>query len=60
MSQNRQWDNIKDYQSIAYKLMIGAMYLRYFGQSAYYIVRDGSGKATVLDFLPGLVDPNVD
>jgi hypothetical protein len=60
MFKNRQWDNIKDYQSIAYKLMIGAMYLRYFGRAAYQIVRNEVGTPLGFDFLPGLVLPNVD
>lgn len=60
MFKNRKWDNIKDYQSIAYKLMIGAMYLRYFGRSAYQIIRDENGSPLGFDFLPGLVIPNVD
>jgi hypothetical protein len=58
--ENRQWDNIKDYQSIAYKLIIGTMYLRYFGKAAFHVVRDEDGAPLGLDFLPGLVVPNVD
>ena len=57
---NRTWDNIKDFYNIAGKLMIGVMYLRYFGQAAYYIIRDESGTPIGLDFLHGLVVPNVD
>lgn len=60
MMRNRRWDNIKDFQNIAYKLMIGAMYLRYFGQAAYSVVRDEDGRPVGLDFLHGLVIPNVD
>ena len=40
---NRSWDNISDFHTIAYKLMIGAMYLRYFGQAAYLILRNKIG-----------------
>lgn len=58
--ENRMWDNIKDYQSIAYKLIIGTMYLRYFGKAAFHIVRDDGGVPLGLDFLPGLVIPNID
>jgi phage portal protein BeeE len=54
------WSNVKDFQSMAYKLMLGVMYLRYFGQAAYYIVRDAQGNPIGLDFLHGLVVPNVD
>lgn len=57
---SRQWDNIKDYHSIVYKVNIAAMYLRYFGQAAFYILRDENGSPVGLDFLHGLVVPNVD
>lgn len=57
---NRNWDNIKDWQNLAGKLLIGAMYLRYFGQVGYQILKDGEGRAVGLDHLPGLVYPNVD
>jgi len=57
---NRSWDNISDFHTIAYKLMIGAMYLRYFGQAAYLILRNKDKKAVGLDFLSGLIIPNVD
>ena len=57
---DREWDNIKDYYSLAYKLMIAAMYLKYFGQAAFHIVRDGAGNAIGLDFLHGFIVPNVD
>jgi hypothetical protein len=60
MMRNRRWDNIKDFQGIAYKLMIGAEYLRYFGQAAYQIIRDETGRPVGLDHLPGLIIPNVD
>lgn len=56
----RDWDNIKDFQSIAQKMMIGVMYLRFFGQVGYHILRDASGRAVGLDHLPGLIVPNVD
>ena len=57
---NREWTNVKDYYSFAYKLMIAVMYLRYFGQAAFYIVRNSSGQPIGLDFLHGYVCPNVD
>lgn len=60
MMRSRQWDNIKDFQNFAYKLMIGVMYLRFFGQAAYFILRDENGAPLGLDFLHGLVVPNVD
>lgn len=60
MMRSRQWDNIKDFQNFAYKLMIGVMYLRFFGQAAYSILRDENGTPVGLDFLHGLVVPNVD
>lgn len=60
MYQNRQWDNIRDYQNFAGKLMIGVQYLRFFGQCAYHIIRNKDGQPLGLDFLHGLVLPNVD
>ena len=59
-SKNRDWSNIRDFQSIAQKLMIGAMYLRFFGRCAYKINRDAAGRPIGLDFLSGYVAPNVD
>ena len=59
-NQDREWDNIKDYQNLAYKLMIGAEYLRYFGQVAFLLVRNQVGQPIGFDHLPGLVVPNVD
>ena len=59
-SESREWDNIKDFQSLAYKLVIGAQYLRFFGQAAYHIVRNEMGQPVAFDHLPGLVVPNVD
>ena len=56
----RDWTNIRDFQSFSSKLMIGAMYLKYFGQCAYHILRDENGNAVGLDFLSGFVMPNVD
>lgn len=60
MMKSRSWDNIKDFHTFAYKLMIGVMYLRWFGHAGYYIVRDSEGRAIGLDFIPGLLIPNVD
>lgn len=60
MGTTRNWDNIKDFYNFAYKLMIAVMYLRYFGQAAFEILRDEQGKPLGLDFLHGLVVPNVD
>ncbi len=57
---DKEWKNIKDFQNLAYKIMIATMYLRYFGQAAFYIVRDKDGAPLGLDFLHGLVIPNVD
>jgi len=60
MMRNRQWDNIKDWYSFAYKIIIAIQYLKFFGQCAFHIVRDGNGNAIGLDFLHGMVVPNVD
>ena len=61
MEQPRNWTNIKDFQNLAYKILIGTQYLRFFGQVAYEILRDGeTGAAVGFDHLPGLVVPNID
>lgn len=60
MTEGRAWDNIKDYWSFAYKLMMGVQHLRYFGQAAYEILRNEAGTPIGLDFLHGLVIPNVE
>jgi hypothetical protein len=60
MYHDKTWTNIKDYQNFAYKLIIGAMYLRYFGQVTFQVVRDSEGLPLGLDHLTGLVIPNVD
>lgn len=59
-SNRRNWDNIKDFQSMAYKIVAASMYLKYFGQAAFYIVRNKRGTPISLDFLHGLIVPNVD
>ncbi len=56
----KMWDNIKDFQSLPYKLMIGAMYLRFFGFAAYKVLRNQDDYPIGLDFLHGYVVPNVD
>lgn len=60
LSPEKQWTNIKDFQSIAYKLMVGAMYLRYFGQVGFQILRNELGQPIGFDHLPGYIVPNVD
>jgi hypothetical protein len=56
----KQWNNIKDFQNIAYKFMVGAMYLRYFGQVGFQILRNELGQPIGFDHLPGYIVPNVD
>lgn len=57
---NRPWDNIKDFYGMSYKIMIATMYLRFFGQAAFHIVRDGFGNPVGMDFMNGFVIPNTD
>lgn len=57
--EGRSWDNIKDFQTFAQKILLAAMYLRYFGQAAFYIVRNEDGVAIGLDTLHGFIQPNV-
>jgi hypothetical protein len=56
----RTWDNIRDFQNMAGKLMISSMYLRFFGRAAFHILRDKDGAPIGMEFLYGLVVPNVD
>ena len=56
----KEFNNIQDYFSSAQKIMIGIMYLRYFGRAAYKVLRDDNGVAVGWDFLYGFVVPNVD
>ena len=55
-----QWNNINDFYSMAYKVMIGAMYLKLFGQTAFHIVRDNEGTAISMDHIPAFMVPQVD
>ena len=54
------WTNINDYYSIAYKIAIGVMYFKLFGQVAYHIVRDTNGEAVSMDHIPAFMVPNID
>lgn len=56
----REWNNIYDFVTLAQKIMIGVMYLRFFGQVAYRIIRNNAGQAVSFDHLAGFVLPNVD
>lgn len=56
----REWSNIYDYVTVAQKVMVGIMYLRYFGQVAYRIVRNNAGQPISFDHLAGYMVPNVD
>lgn len=57
---NRTWTNIQDFRSLSYKIAISISYLKYFGQAAFRVVRDANQNPLGLDFLHGLVVPNVD
>lgn len=59
-SMEKDWGNIQDFYTPAYKLLIGMMYFRYFGQAAYFKVRDSKGTPIGFDHLPGLIVPNTD
>ena len=41
----RSWTSILDFQNVSTKLMIGIMYLKYFGQAAYHVLRDATGRS---------------
>lgn len=56
----KKWDNIKDWYNIVQKLLISSEYLKYFGQAAFHILRNSRGTPQGLDFMYGLVIPNVD
>jgi len=54
------WTNINDFYSMAYKIIIGTMYLKLFGQVAYHIVRDEGGTPISMDHIPAFMVPQVD
>lgn len=58
--EGKQWNNIKDFQGMPYKLKAGVLYLHYFGQCSYQLLRNKEGQAIGYDFLPGYMLPNVD
>lgn len=57
---SRGWKNIKDFYSFAFDLLIAVMYLRYFGSCAFEVIRNGAGQPIGMNFLFGMVVPNVD
>jgi hypothetical protein len=56
----KDFSNIHDFFTPAYKILIGIMYFRYFGQAAYFKVRNELGQVIDWDHLPGLIVPNTD
>ena len=55
----KKWDNIKDWYTLVQKILISSQYLKYFGQAAFHILRNERGTPLGIDFLYGLVVPNV-
>jgi len=54
------WTNINDYYSMAYKIVIGAMYLKLFGQVGFHLVRNENDDAVSMDHIPAFLVPQVD
>ena len=52
--------NIKDFQAPSTSIMIASMYLKYFGMAAFHVLRNSSGVPIGMEFLSGLVVPNVE
>jgi HK97 family phage portal protein len=55
----RQWDNIKDFQSLSDKVGQTINSYRLFGHSAWEIIKNGGGKPVGFDVLSGITVPNV-
>jgi HK97 family phage portal protein len=58
MYSDRNWDNIKDFQSFPDKLSQTINSYRLIGQAAWEIIRDGNGTPIGFDVLSGVVIPN--
>jgi len=54
------WDNIKDFYGTPSKISAALIYLRFFGQAAFHVLKDESGKPLGFEFIYGFVYPNVD
>lgn len=55
-----EWDNVKDFYGAPSKIAAALIYLRFFGQAAFHILKDESGKPLGFEFIYGFVYPNVD
>lgn len=55
-----EWDNIKDFYGMASKISANLLYLKFFGQSAFHVLKDENDNPLGMDFLYGFIVPNVD
>lgn len=55
-----EWKNINEFYNMAYKLIIGSMYLKLFGQVGFHIVRDKQGNPVSMNHIPAFLVPQVD
>ena len=55
------WSNIKDFYGMSQKIAYAALSLKFFGQAAFYILRDEKTEQPVgFDYIAGFVMPNID
>jgi len=54
-----EWNNIKDFYGTPSKIAAALIYLRFFGQAAFHVLKDESGEALGFEFIYGFVYPNV-
>lgn len=54
-----QWDNIKDFYGSPSKIAAALVYLRFFGQAHFHILKDERGDPLGYEFIYGFVFPNV-
>lgn len=54
------WDNIKDFYGFPSKISAALIYLRFFGQAAFQILKDEQDNPLGFEFIYGFIYPNVD
>jgi len=53
------YDNIRDFYGSPSKIAAALVYLRFFGQAPFHILKDENGQPLGLEFIYGFVYPNV-
>lgn len=55
-----EWNNIKDFYGMPSKISAALLYLKFFGQAAFLVLKDDDDNPLGLEFIYGFVVPNVD